>query len=214
MMCYQEMQLVPHTQKPPRTPSQKFPWRVSAETIDRGQNVNPFWSNIFRDTGYKQTLAYFLSSMPMFKNLEKRELEFLENIVHVRNYEAGETVFNEGDIGSGMYTIRSGQVQVYKLDDQGHEVDQAILGPGDFFGEIALTASRPRCASARATETTVLVGLFRTDLLDAVRRHPAPAAKIMLGMNRVVSDRLLQCSLQLEELKKQQINNQRQQTNE
>lgn len=165
--------------------------------------MNPFWSNIFRSSGYEETLAYFLSTMPMFKNLDKRELAFLENIVHVRNYEADETVFNEGDIGSGMYTIRSGQVQVYHRDEQGQETEQALLEPGDFFGEISLTASRPRCASARATETTVLVGLFRTDMLEAVRRHPVPSAKIMLGLNRVVSDRLLQCSLQLEASKKQ-----------
>ena len=172
--------------------------------------MNPFWSNIFRSSGDEQTLAYFLSTMPMFKELDKRELAFLENVVHVRNYGVDEIIFSEGDIGSGMYTIRSGQVQVYNLDDHGHEIEQAILEPGDFFGEISLTASRPRCASARATETTVLVGLFRTDMLEAVRRHPAPSAKIMLGLNRVVSDRLLQCSLQLEELKKQLADNQKQ----
>ena len=176
--------------------------------------MNPFWSNIFRSRGYEQTLTYFLSTMPMFKKLDKRELEFLENIVHVRNYGAEETIFNDGDIGSGMYSIRSGQVQIYTLDDQGQETEQAILEPGDFFGEIALTASRPRCASARTTEPTVLVGLFRSDMLEAVRRHPAPAAKIMLGLNRVVSDRLLQCSIQLEDIKKQLIESRKQQNNE
>ncbi len=172
--------------------------------------MNPFWSNIFRSSGDEQTLAYFLSTMPMFKELDKRELAFLENVVHVRKYGVDEIIFSEGDIGSGMYTIRSGQVQIYNFDDNGQEIEQAILEPGDFFGEIALTASRPRCASARATETTVLVGLFRTDMLEAVRRHPAPSAKIMLGLNRVVSDRLLQCSLQLEELKKQLADSQKQ----
>ena len=84
--------------------------------------MNPFWDNLFRRSGYEQTLAYFLSTMPMFKKLEKRDLAFLESIVHVRNYEADETVFNEGDIGSGMYSIRSGQVQIYKHDEQGKEI--------------------------------------------------------------------------------------------
>jgi len=176
--------------------------------------VNPFWNNIFHDHSYEESLPYFLGNLPMFKKLNKRDLAFLEHIVHVRNYEDNETIFSKGDIGSGMYTIRSGQVQIYNMDEQGQEIELAILEPGDFFGEVALTASRPRCASARATETTVLVGLFRTDLLDAVRRSPAPAAKIMLGLNRVISDRLLHCSLQLEELKKQLLKPQEQQTNE
>jgi len=173
--------------------------------------VNPFWGNIFRSSGYEQTLAYFLSTLPMFKELDKRELAFLENVVHVRKYEVDEIIFSEGDIGSGMYTIRSGEVQIYTREEQDQEIEQAVLESGDFFGEISLTASRPRCASARATEPTVLVGLFRTDMLEAVRRHPAPSAKIMLGLNRVISDRLLQCSLQLEKLKKQLADSQKQQ---
>ena len=176
--------------------------------------MNPFWDNIFRSSGYEQTLTYFLGNMPMFKKLEKRELAFLENIVHVRNYETDEVIFSEGDIGSGMYSIRSGQVQIYKHDEQGKETEHAILETGDFFGEVALTASRPRCASARTTEPTILIGLFRSDMLEAVRRHPAPAAKIMLGLNRVISDRLLQCSVQLEELKKKLIDSQKKQTDE
>lgn len=166
--------------------------------------MNPFWHNIFRRNQYEQTLAYFLGTLPAFKDLDKSELSFLENIVHLRNYQADEMVFSEGDIGSGMYAIRSGQVQIYARDEQGGETEQASLKTGDFFGEVALTASRPRCASARTTEPTALVGLFRSDMLEAVRRHPVPAAKILLGLNRVISDRLLQCSIQLEQLKKQQ----------
>ncbi len=65
-----------------------------------------------------------------------------------------------------------------------------------------MTASRPRCASAQATEPTVLIGLFRSDVEEAMRRHPAITARILFGLNRVISDRLLQCSLQLQELNK------------
>ncbi|MDA3904371.1 MAG: cyclic nucleotide-binding domain-containing protein [Desulfuromusa sp.] len=175
--------------------------------------MNPFWHNIFRISREELTLAYFLGTLPAFKNLDKGELALLENIVHVRNYLADEMVFSEGDIGSGMYAIRSGQVQIYNLDEQG-ENEQVVLKTGDFFGEVALTASRPRCASARTTEPTVLVGLFRSDMLEAVRRHPVPAAKILVGLNRVISDRLLQCSIQLQQLKKQLAIDQEQTANE
>ncbi len=165
--------------------------------------MNPFWSNIFRGSGYEATLAYFLSTVPIFSKLKKGELSFLESIVHVRNYKADEIVFEEGDIGSGMYAIRSGQVRIYTLDDHGHESEQATLDPGDFFGEVALTASRPRIASARTTEATVLVGLFRSDMLDAIRKHPAVSAKILLGLTRVISDRLHQSHLQVNELERE-----------
>lgn len=161
-------------------------------------NPNPIWQNIFRNQVGKQTLAYFLSHVPIFSKLSRRELKFLEKIVHMRNFNADEMVFSAGDIGSGMYIIRSGQVQIFSLDSDGKENEQAILEPGDFFGEVALTGTRPRTAAARATMATSLVGLFRSDILEAANRHPAPTAKILFGLNRVLADRLLQCSQQLE----------------
>ncbi len=158
---------------------------------------NPFWHNIFRNQADKQTLSYFLSQVPIFNKLTRRELAYLEKLVHIRNFEADEMIFSAGDVGSGMYIIRSGQVQIFSLDTDGLEQELALLEPGDFFGEVALTASRPRSASARATTATSLVGLFRSDILEATHRHPAPTAKILFGLNRVLADRLLHCSEQL-----------------
>lgn len=166
--------------------------------------MNPFWSNIFRSSSYEESLAYFLGTVPIFSKLKKRDLNFLETIVHIRNYQADEIVFEEGDIGSGMYAIRSGQVRIYTRDEQGREIEQAMLESGDFFGEVALTASRPRIASARTIDTAVLVGLFRSDMLEAVQKYPAISAKILLGLTRVISDRLHQSHLQINELKRQQ----------
>ncbi|SHJ42656.1 Cyclic nucleotide-binding domain-containing protein [Malonomonas rubra DSM 5091] len=165
--------------------------------------MNPFWSNIFRGSSDQDSLAYFLGTVAIFSKLKRRELNFLENIVHVRNYKADEIVFEEGDIGSGMYAIRSGQVKIYTRDENGNEIEEAMLEAGDFFGEAALTASRPRIASARTTESCVLVGLFRSDLLDTVKKYPAISSRILLGLARVISDRLHQNTLMLNDLKRQ-----------
>ncbi|HKJ05541.1 MAG TPA: cyclic nucleotide-binding domain-containing protein [Geopsychrobacteraceae bacterium] len=160
--------------------------------------MNPFWSNIFRSSGYEDSLAYFLGTIPIFDALKKKDLRLLESMVHVRNYQPDETVFHEGDIGSGMYCIRSGQVLIYLLDENGREIEQALLGPGDFFGEVALTAQKPRIATARTLETTVLIGLFRADILEAVNKYPATTSKILLGLTRCISDRLQYASLKLQ----------------
>ncbi len=161
--------------------------------------MNPLWSNIFRKPGYEGTLAYFLGTIPTFATLGRRDLVFLESIIHLRNYNPGETVFSEGDIGSGMYIIRSDRARIEMKDEQGVSQVQADLEAGDFFGEIALTTPRPRIATATATEQTVLVGLFRADLLDAIRKHPAMASKILLGLTRVLSERLQHAGLRLRE---------------
>lgn len=161
--------------------------------------MNPLWSNIFRSSGYEDSLAYFLSTIPIFEGLKKKDLKLLEGMMHVRNYRSDETVFHEGDIGSGMYCIRSGQVSIFVQDEDGREVQQALLSTGDFFGEVALTAQKPRIASARTLEPTVLVGLFRADLLEAINKYPAIAAKILLGLTRCISDRLQYASVKLQQ---------------
>ena len=161
--------------------------------------MNPFWSNIFRMSGYEDSLAYFLGTIPIFDALKKKDLRFLESMVHVRTYQMDETIFHEGDIGSGMYCIRSGQVLIYVHDDDGKEVKHALLGPGDFFGEVALTAQKPRIASARTLEPTVLVGLFRADMLEAVSKYPITASRILLGLTRCISDRLQYASMKLQQ---------------
>ncbi|MCF6179075.1 MAG: cyclic nucleotide-binding domain-containing protein [Geopsychrobacter sp.] len=98
-----------------------------------------------------------------------------------------------------MYIIRSGSVRIDMKNEQGVNQVQATLEQGDFFGEIALTTPMPRIATATATEQTVLVGLFRADVLDAVRKHPAIASKILLGLTRVLSERLQHTGLRLRE---------------
>lgn len=152
--------------------------------------MNLLWSNIFRKKPEEESLACFLGTVPVFSELDSRELAYLESLVHIRRYSPEETVFEEGDTGSGMYVIRTGKVEIFLRDVEGREETLALLGPGDFFGETTLTAPASRTASARAMEATELLGLFRADLLETVQRHPGIASKIMLGLTRIVSERL------------------------
>ncbi len=165
--------------------------------------MDPLWNNIFRKKLDEDSLAYFLKHLPIFLELSPRALSILEAAVHIRNYNANETIFEEGDPGSGMYMIRSGMVKIYAKGQNGTENELARLNPGDFFGETTLTAPAPRSASARTTETTELVGLFRADLLELAERHPAVSSSILLGLTKVVSERLQASSLEIRRLQNQ-----------
>lgn len=159
--------------------------------------MNPLWSNIFRKSAEKDSLAYFLGTIAVFSELNKKDLTFVESLVHVRRYTAGETIFAEGDIGSGMYIVRSGRVQISSRDANLNDRELAKLGPGDFFGETTLTSPKPRSASARAITSCELIGLFRSDLLDAIHKHPSTSSHILLGLSRVLSERLQTAAQQL-----------------
>jgi CRP-like cAMP-binding protein len=165
--------------------------------------MDPLWSNIFRKKLDEESLAYFLQHLPIFSGLSPRALSVLEGIVHVRNYKPHETVFEEGDPGSGMYMIRSGSVTVYVKDQEGAENELAKLGPGDFFGETTLTAPIPRSASVKALETTELVGLFRADITELSEKYPAISCSILLGLTRAVSERLQAASIEIRRLQEQ-----------
>ncbi len=152
--------------------------------------VNPLWGNIFRRKAEEESLAGFLGTVQVFSELKGRELGFLETLVHVRRYSPQETIFEEGDPGSGIYVIRTGRVRISSHNPEGPDEDLALLGPGDFFGETTLSAPTTRSASARAVETSELVGLFRADLLETLQKHPVIASKLLMGLTRVVSERL------------------------
>lgn len=162
--------------------------------------MDPLWNNIFRKKHDEDSLAYFLNSLPMFAELNGRELNLLEKMIHLRNYRAAETVFEEGDPGTGMYMIRSGGVGIYTKDPEGADEELALLGPGDFFGETTLTAPAPRTAKAKTTEQTELVGLFRADLLEMVERQPTMTSRILIGLTRVISERLQTASIEIRNL--------------
>jgi len=152
--------------------------------------VNPLWDNIFRKKGEEESIARFLGSVPVFAELQEKDLSFLESLVHLRRYAPQETVFEENDPGSGMYLVRCGRVAIFTRGADRQEEELATLGSGDFFGETTLTAPAPRSASARTLETTELIGLFRADLLELAQRHPSVANRILLSLTRIVSERL------------------------
>ncbi len=165
--------------------------------------MNPIWSNIFRKKPEEDSLAFFLGTVPVFAELGKRELAYLEGLVHIRRYTAGEIVFDEGDPGSGMYVIRTGRIGIYTRGNDGNEEELALLGPGDFFGETTLTAPATRAAMARTLEKTELIGLFRADLLETAQKHPTIANKILIGLTRIVSERLQVASQEIHRIKAQ-----------
>jgi len=148
------------------------------------------WKNVFAGKPEEDSLAGFLGTIPLFSELTGRELLALESIVHVRDYDEHETVFAEGDPGSGLYAIRAGRVKIFTRDSRGREHELAVLEAGDFFGETTLVSPAVRSAAARTLEKAQLIGFFRADLLDCLEKNPRLATRILLGLTRVMSERL------------------------
>ena len=89
----------------------------------------------------------------------------------------GEVVFKEGDAGTEMFGIVSGEI---RLESQGKEI--ATLGPDDVFGEMALLDSSPRMATAVATAESSLAVIDRHRFLFLVQETPMFALSVMSAM--------------------------------
>jgi CRP-like cAMP-binding protein len=105
----------------------------------------------------------------------------------------GSLIFRQGDAGDQMFLIGDGRVRLF-LESEGHQKEVGVLGPGDFFGELALLRDAPRSATAEAVEDTTLLPISRDvfamlvqDDLDTVFR-----------MMRNLGDRLARTNIPLQ----------------
>jgi CRP/FNR family cyclic AMP-dependent transcriptional regulator len=149
-----------------------------------------FWSNIFNTSEEKVSLAKSLHSVPVFRELSKKEISSLVNIIHNRNYLAGEYIFYQSDPGIGFYIIRSGEVIIQRTNELGNAIVLATFSDGDFFGELALIDGEKRSASAIAKTDCSLAVIFKPDLDEFIEAYPKKGIKILQGISQTVAVRL------------------------
>jgi CRP/FNR family transcriptional regulator/CRP/FNR family cyclic AMP-dependent transcriptional regulator len=97
----------------------------------------------------------------------------------LQSYRKSTVIFKEGSTGNEMYLIHTGSVTLTTQQDESSPVILAVLGPGDFFGEMALVDSAPRSATAIAIEDTQLIVLDRAKFLFTIQQQPQFALSIM-----------------------------------
>jgi CRP/FNR family transcriptional regulator, cyclic AMP receptor protein len=149
-----------------------------------------FWANIFNTPTEKADLANYLHAIPLFSSLNKRDLTNLINIIHDRNYLAGEYIFYQGDPGIGLYVIRDGEVSIFRESDEGEKIELATFTKGDFFGELALVDGEKRSASAIAKTDTRLAVIFKPDLDEFILKYPKKGIQILNGIAHIIAVRI------------------------
>jgi CRP/FNR family transcriptional regulator, cyclic AMP receptor protein len=120
-----------------------------------------------------------LSRIPLFKRLTPEELEQLAKEVDQVRFEADETIFNEQDKGDALYVVEAGSVRIWVLDEDVKPVTLKELGPGEFFGELAVLDRGPRSTNATAIGETALHRLSSDDFQKFLMSHPDIAIDII-----------------------------------
>ena len=146
---------------------------------------------------FQEELCGMIETTQMFRDFVWHDIETLSG--YMQAYEASNetTLFREGEKGTYMCLIIRGKVAVYKEDHNNNKKIVATIGSGKTLGEMAIIDGEPRSATAIVSEPTTLTILTETNFLRIVNEKPALAAKILLKVARLLSQRLRQTSGQL-----------------
>ena len=108
-------------------------------------------------------ICEFLRPIELFKTLTPRQLTDVAEKMTKRHFASGDTIIREGEPGEEFFLVSEGEVEV---DRANHEV--ARLGPGDFFGEVALISGEPRNATVAAVDEVDTYVLGKGDFQTAL----------------------------------------------
>jgi CRP-like cAMP-binding protein len=137
-----------------------------------------------------------LRTVPIFSELSDQDIASLAHLALRKRYPKDTVVFFENEEGDFFFTITEGRIKVTILGDDGREVILSVLGPGDFFGEMALLDNEPRSATAIAVEESELLSLHRSDFQSVLNDNRS----ITNALIRVLSARLRRANHQISTL--------------
>ncbi|MCC7018217.1 MAG: Crp/Fnr family transcriptional regulator [Ardenticatenales bacterium] len=118
--------------------------------------------------------------------LSDSALETLANLTQRRQIAAGAIVFVEGERGSELFIVDSGEVRITTTSPTGQVLTLASLYPGDSFGGFALLDGEPRSATATAIADSTLVALHRDAFLDTVHTNPTACDAVLHSLAEMV----------------------------
>jgi len=120
----------------------------------------------------KEKAHGLISACTLFQGLGEQQRAQLFDRIHLRDYDAGDTIFSMGDSGASLMAVVEGSVQITVPSPEGKEIILAIMHAGDVFGEISLLDGQERSADARAMTSCTLAILERRDVLRVFDGYP------------------------------------------
>jgi CRP/FNR family cyclic AMP-dependent transcriptional regulator len=130
--------------------------------------------------------SQMIKNIPIFADLPARDLRAIAERAVCKVFPRHTILIVEGDRTDSLYVLIRGKVKVYLSDDQGKEVILNTLGPGEYFGELALLDEEPRSASVMTQEPTEVAIISKEDFDRCLSENPS----IAINLIRVLSQRI------------------------
>jgi len=124
-----------------------------------------------------------IRDVPLLARLRQDDLRAIASCGRVQAYAAGATIFPEGGAGDSLHIVIEGAVRISVLSPDGVEATMALLGPGEFVGDLALLDGRPRSASAIAAQPAKTLVVTRDDFRRWLAERPAAALVLLEALS-------------------------------
>ncbi|MFH1772022.1 MAG: cyclic nucleotide-binding domain-containing protein [Candidatus Omnitrophota bacterium] len=147
-----------------------------------------------------------LQKIFLFELVTKDEIGKILPCFKERKFSRGDKVFSEKEEGSTMYVLLSGSIKISRCHKEGgsgpltEEQELIVLGPGDFFGEIALFDCIPRTASATVIEDAVVFEIHRDDFAKLISQFPQTGIKLLYRIIQEMGKRIKRMNTQIDML--------------
>jgi CRP-like cAMP-binding protein len=141
-----------------------------------------------------------LQKSVLFKGSSNEELELVLGLFQERQIKPNASIFTEKMPAEALYIIKSGSVRITMMAGEGEEMGLLLLGPGEFFGELALIQEEVRLVSARAETSVDLLLLTRKDFQALIDLDPRTACRVLMTIARLLAMRVKAYNEKLKEL--------------
>jgi CRP/FNR family transcriptional regulator len=146
-------------------------------------------------------MRQIIATSKLFGGLPPEHLDEIVKIAVRKEYKRGESIFFEGDPGTGFYMVITGKVKIFKVSLSGKEQILHIFGVSEPFGEVPVFHDQPFPANATALEKTSLIFFPRKDFVELVYTMPS----LVMNMLAVLSMRLRRFATQIENLSLKEV---------
>jgi len=127
-------------------------------------------------------LPAFFRKFPLFADLDDRELATIAAVAKTRRYAKDDVIFYADESGDIFCLIREGQVKVTMISPEGKEIILKILGPGDFFGEMALLDDEPRSATVAALNPLSTLSIAAFNFRSLLKSNASITYKVLVSL--------------------------------
>jgi CRP/FNR family cyclic AMP-dependent transcriptional regulator len=141
-----------------------------------------------------------LQKTMLFRGSTREDLELVLGLFQEREIRPNANIFTEKMPGEALFIVKNGAVKITMMAGEGKEMGLLVLGPGEFFGELALIHDDTRLVNARAETAVDLLILTRKDFHALLDLDPRTASRLLLSVSKLLAMRIQAYSDKLKEL--------------